>query len=220
MKKAGFKCYLLALWRWLHRIGPMRLQQSMDRFERRIIVRNMKKRGSLKLNLGSGNWFRWDYVNIDKYNKADEMEDICRLTKYKANSVDEILVDHVLEHLARKELPKALEQWYRVLKPGGKLVIRCPHFGLYVREWLEEAEDDCCQEWSIINIFGHDEEGMYHKNGFTLKTLSDRVQKAGFTIRKLEITDNSYRFSKKSPHYREDGDIYCEGLKPPVLKWP
>lgn len=190
----------------------MRLQQSMDRFERRINVRNMKKRGPLKLNLGSGDWFRWDYVNIDKYNKADEMEDICRLTKYKANSVDEILADHVLEHLARKELPKALVQWYRVLKPGGKLVIRCPHFGLYVREWLEEAEDDCCQEWSIINIFGHDEEGMYHKNGFTVDILRDHVEGAEFQVVEIKISEN--RFPRDNLEYREKGDIYCEAVKP------
>lgn len=40
------------------------------------------------------------------------------------NSVDEILASHILEHLP--DTVAALDEWWRIVKPGGKIVIRVP----------------------------------------------------------------------------------------------
>lgn len=191
---------------------PIQLRRSMDRMERRFDVRKLKREGPLKLNLGSGDYIRWNYVNIDKYNpKADEIADVCDLCRYRNDSVDEVVANHLLEHLARKMVPLALREWFRVLKPGGKLILRCPNFEQYLREWLE-ADADYRRGWGIINIFGHDEEGMYHKNGFALDMLRDQIEEAGLQVIDIKITKN--RFPRENFEYRENGDIYCEAVKP------
>ena len=89
--------------------------------------------------------------------------------------------------------------------------MRCPNFELYLREWLE-ADEDYRQGWGIINIFGHDNEGMYHKNGFTVEILRGQVEEAGFQVSEIKITEN--RFPQGNFGYRENGDIYCEAVKP------
>lgn len=45
---------------------------------------------------------------------------------FEDNSADEIHMYHVLEHL--QEPIKKIEDLHRILKPGGKLFIRVPHF--------------------------------------------------------------------------------------------
>ena len=206
------KYSLLALWRWLHSVVPSRLQQPMDRLERRYDMWKLKREGTPKLNLGCGNFFRWGYVNIDKYNsRADEMADVCDLHRYRDNSVAEVLAEHLIEHLPRRMVPQALREWYRVLKSGGRLILHCPNFELYLREWLE-ADTDYRRGWGIINIFGHDEEGMYHKNGLTVDILRALVEEAGFQVTEIKITEN--RFARDSLEYRKNGDIYSEAIKP------
>ncbi len=69
--------------------------------------------------------------------------------------MDEILASHLIEHLPRHDVIRALREWYRVLKIGGKLIVRCPNFELYVREWLEESPD-YREGQGMMNIFGHD----------------------------------------------------------------
>ena len=45
---------------------------------------------------------------------------------FKDNSFDKIIATHVLEHLA--DLPRVMEELWRILKPGGILKITVPHF--------------------------------------------------------------------------------------------
>lgn len=66
-----------------------------------------------------------DVVDIENY--VDVVHDL-NVTPYpfEDNYADEIHLYHVLEHL--QEPLKKLEELHRILKPGGKLHIRVPHF--------------------------------------------------------------------------------------------
>ena len=82
------------------------------------------------LNLGCGTTriphsIGVDVVKIDSY--VDIVHDLNRIPyPFKSNSVDEIHIYHTLEHLS--EPLKKIEECYRILKIGGKLFIRVPHF--------------------------------------------------------------------------------------------
>ena len=82
-----------------------------------------------RLNLGCGNDYREGWVNHDylPHVKADVYFD---LNKYpyplKAGQFDGVYASHVIEHLDRPI--RALEEIHRVLKPGGILVMKSPHF--------------------------------------------------------------------------------------------
>jgi len=66
-----------------------------------------------------------DVVKIDNF--VDVVHDFNIVPyPFKNNSADEIHLYHVLEHL-HKPLEK-MEELHRILKPGGKLYLRVPHF--------------------------------------------------------------------------------------------
>lgn len=80
---------------------------------------------------------------------------------YKNDTFDLIVALDVLEHI--KEDLKALAEWNRVLKPGGKLLITVPAY-----QWL----------WS-----DHDE-SLHHYRRYTLSSLHSRVNREGFKVNK------------------------------------
>ncbi len=81
-----------------------------------------------KLNLGCGNKILKGWVNLDKFplEGVDVVYDIEDLPlPFDSEQFDEILCEDILEHV---EYIDVLREIYRILKKGGKLHIRVPHF--------------------------------------------------------------------------------------------
>jgi predicted SAM-dependent methyltransferase len=84
----------------------------------------------IKLDIGCGNACREGYIGMDIAKFSKDVKIIVNLEKQKIpckdNSVDEIYCAHVLEHLNNPI--EVLDEFNRILKPGGKLIIRVPYF--------------------------------------------------------------------------------------------
>ncbi|MCX6815390.1 MAG: methyltransferase domain-containing protein [Candidatus Aenigmarchaeota archaeon] len=83
---------------------------------------------TLKLHVGCGTKKLEGYVNCDiaKDVNPDVVVDICALSKkFKKKSVDEILTEHMLEHV--DDFVKAMKEIHAVLKKGGKAHIVVPY---------------------------------------------------------------------------------------------
>ena len=81
----------------------------------------------IKLNVGSGKTIKEGYVNVDKYcEESDVKLDAGDLSDYEDNSVDEVLSEHMLEHVPKNGVVPVLQEWYRVLKSGGVLNLNIP----------------------------------------------------------------------------------------------
>lgn len=80
-------------------------------------------------------------------------------------SQDFVYASHVLEHLV--DYRKALREWYRVLKPGGKLLLLVPDHGKVNTILL-----DCS-----------------HVHAFIADTLVEAVESAGFTVEECNSID-------------------------------
>jgi predicted SAM-dependent methyltransferase len=94
----------------------------------------------VKLHLACGGT-RWkDYVNVDLFPEetyiadssrngcvADVFADI-RSLGLPDNTVDEFFCSHALEHFTRWVGRRMLQDWYRMLKPGGRLHLETPDF--------------------------------------------------------------------------------------------
>ena len=95
----------------------------------------------MKLHLGSGKNVKEGYTNIDKYVDFPGVEklDIFNLP-YDDNSVDEILSEHLAEHIGFKDEEKFWRECARVLKPGGKIITETPDMEWLCKQFLE-AED-------------------------------------------------------------------------------
>lgn len=82
----------------------------------------------MKLNLGCGTDIRSGWVNLDKtkLEGVDVVHDIEKLPlPFEGGCFDEILCSDVLEHV---EYIPLLKDLHRVLKPGGVLTVKVPHF--------------------------------------------------------------------------------------------
>src|SRR3989339_1317786 len=81
-----------------------------------------------KLNLGCGNDIKQGWVNLDsaKLPGVNVVRNIEELPlPFGDGEFDEILANDILEHV---EYVPVLKDIHRILKKGGKLTIRVPHF--------------------------------------------------------------------------------------------
>ena len=112
----------------------------------------------------------WDYTTTDLHSPlADVKADICALP-FEGNTYDFILCNHVLEHIP--DDLKAMEELYRVLKPGGTAILQVP---------LEEDRENTFEDDSITDqqkrtrIFGqYDHVRIYGQDYYK------RLQEVGF----------------------------------------
>lgn len=84
----------------------------------------------MKLNLGAGNLKKEGYVNVDN-NKAcnpDLLRDIGRGLPYADCVVEEILAEHLIEHLPAEEFIFFFNECHRVLRDGGILHLKAPYY--------------------------------------------------------------------------------------------
>jgi SAM-dependent methyltransferase len=170
----------------------------------------------LRLHLGCGSVHLDGYVNLDKYptKGADRVMSADRLY-YADESVDEICSSHMIEHLNVEELDEALREWRRVLKPHGRVVVRCPNFEIYLREWLA-GDDEYRLGWGRTNLFGHSNrgEGLWHRHGFSPGSLTLLFEKHGFSTVKCEVAATRPEYDH-TIEYRPDGDIIYQGERTP-----
>ena len=112
----------------------------------------------------------WDYTTSDLHSPlADVKADICALP-FEDNSYDFILCNHVLEHIPNDL--KAMEELYRVLKPGGTAILQVP---------LEEDRENAFEDDAITDqqertrIFGqYDHVRVYGQDYY------NRLEEVGF----------------------------------------
>jgi len=81
-----------------------------------------------KLNLGCGIVKLKGYINCDisPEVKPDKIVDLEKKLPFKTNSVDEIIVHHVIEHV--NNIIPLLKEFHRICKKGGVIDIRVPHY--------------------------------------------------------------------------------------------
>ena len=119
-----------------------------------------------------------DYTTSDLESPiADVKADICNLP-FKENEFDVVFCNHVLEHIT--DDTKAMQELYRVLKPGG--------FGIFqVPQELSRAktfeDDSITNKKERTKIFGqYDHVRVYGRDYF------DKLKVIGFKVDKIEYT--------------------------------
>ncbi len=84
-----------------------------------------------RLHIGGGSVHLSGFVNLDR----KDGQEAYPLTQ-PDNSVEEILASHVLEHFSHRDVSLVLQDWVRVLKPGGKLRLAVPDFEIVAKDYL------------------------------------------------------------------------------------
>lgn len=133
---------------------------------------------TVKLNIGAGTMRMEGWTSLGLDDAHDIRGDI-RTIPLENDSVDEAMAIHVLEHLYLWDVPAALTEWLRVLKPGATLAIEMPDLIKCCRNVVDGAEP----RRGLWGIYGDDSYGdvlMLHKHGQTPESLKKLLREAGF----------------------------------------
>jgi SAM-dependent methyltransferase len=137
----------------------------------------------------------WRELRLD-INPAVNPDILCSMTDMHplaTGSIDAIWSSHNLEHLYRHEVPVALAEFIRVLRPGGHTLVTLPDMQriaeLAASGGLEnEAYNSPAGPITPLDmIYGHTASlahgnlHMAHKTGFTALTLRQVLGEAGFS---------------------------------------
>lgn len=153
----------------------------------------------MKLNLGCGADLLHDYLNVDihkpKRSKTGENADqfkfhqssVTELFWLEDNSVFEIRAKDIIDHIHWKDLEPTFREWNRVLKIGGKLILRDildfeKSFNQYFRSKHNKKDWKKIQHWA--EMFSCEEERFRSKNLLESIYLGKLLNSCGFEVEK------------------------------------
>lgn len=134
----------------------------------------------LLINLGSGQRpFGPGWTNVDcnpRWN-PDVVVDGSSMPMFADASADMIVLHHVLEHFGCGEGLGMLRECYRILSPGGRLIVTVPDMRMLVKGWITSKISD---QIYFTNVYGAymGEEADRHKWGFTWTSLEEQLREA------------------------------------------
>ena len=138
----------------------------------------------------------WHEIRLDADERVnpDLTGSMVRMTAVADGLADAVYSSHNIEHLYPHEVPLALAEFLRALKPDGFLVLTCPDLQSLCRLVVE----DKLNEPAYISaagpiapldvLYGHRAAMaagnlfMAHRCGFTLRTLMAALREAGFAV--------------------------------------
>ncbi len=119
-----------------------------------------------------------EYVTTDLNSPlADVKADICNLP-FDDNSFDVILCNHVLEHIPNDT--KAMQELYRILKPGGWGVLQIPQDLNRATTFEDNSITDKNERAKIFGQYDHVR--IYGRDYF------EKLRTVGFTVEEVDFT--------------------------------
>lgn len=106
-----------------------------------------------RIELGSGPHGEPGFIHVDaiKSGNVDVEADIRNLYWLEDDSIHEIYSAHAVEHISYTEIETVLKDWFRALKPGGRITIKMPDLDFLCRAYVEGIHST---EEIMVAIFG------------------------------------------------------------------
>jgi ubiquinone/menaquinone biosynthesis C-methylase UbiE len=157
----------------------------------------VNKPGKLHLTFRNPEW-QEVRLDIDPEMKPDIVANMIAMSPVADGSMDAVWSSHNLEHLYAHEVPVALAEFFRALKPGGFVLITMPDLqkaAEYIAAGNLEGvlyESPAGPVTPIDIVFGYRRSiargntFMAHRTGFTADSLTKKLAAAGFHRIKVE----------------------------------
>ena len=130
--------------------------------------------------------------DIDPNVNPDILGTITDMSGVESESVDAVYSSHNVEHVYPHQVPQMLSEFYRVLKPGGFLLVTCPDLRSVCAALLRTGpmavlyQSGMGPVTPLDILYGHiasvkaGNEYMAHKGGFSIESLTRQLREAGF----------------------------------------
>jgi len=154
-------------------------------------------------------------LDIDAVVRPDILADITGMPEVPSESVDAVWSSHNIEHVFTHEAPKVFGEFFRVLRPGGQVVIATPDLQRAAERIVNGRLDEPMYESEagpiapIDMLYGFTksiERGnpfMAHRTGYTARTLTQRLKDVGFVDVRVSRT-------------RQANSLWAEARRPPA----
>ncbi len=139
----------------------------------------------IKLHIGGKEAHpEWKIFDIESRPEVDFVGNAADLSQFTDNSIQEIYASHVLEHFyygLGNELILVLKEWYRVLQPGGKLMISVPNLQILCQLY-SQAELSVQEKYHLMRIIfgGQTNEYDVHRAGLDFDIIQLYLNQSGF----------------------------------------
>lgn len=169
--------------------GGWRLRQWISCMAKPIVPKNIYA-SAKRLNLGSSNRLLPGYVNADLLpeHKPDVICSVDKLDFAQDGAYDLVRASHVLEHFTVADCKRVIEEWKRVIRPGGYLVVCCPDYirlswrAILCPQGFDSLSDRFMPGW-MNGLYALDlPPALGHKSVFTERSLCHLLQNAGFRV--------------------------------------
>lgn len=125
----------------------------------------------IRLNIGAGDTKIEGFTPIDRKLGTEAYP-----LDYADGSVDEIRASHIVEHFTYAEAVHAMKEWFRVLKPGGRIRVAVPD----VDKVFAQKKPGEADIWRFHLMGGQTDENDIHKSAWDRDALERLLYSAGF----------------------------------------
>lgn len=137
-------------------------------------------------------------LDVDPDVEPDVVASITDMSPVPERSVDAVYSHHNIEHIFAHEVPLAMSEFFRVLRPGGEVMLATPDLQLVARTIASGRLEDTLYRSPAGSITALDvvyglrsdiltgREYMAHRTGYTRGTLARKLGQAGFVD--VEVT--------------------------------
>ena len=174
--------------------------------------------GKVLIHLGCGRMDDPRYINVDgvPFPHVHYVSRLETLPMFADDIADLVYACHVLEHFSYRRSPRVLEEWRRVLKPGGVLRLSVPDFDKMTAMYAAENRN---VPLTLPPLMGT-QEGQFgfHMTIFNDAYLTDLLKAAGFSAVRPWDPKNAayYRFNDWAGRYvygKYPVSLNLEGVK-------
>lgn len=172
-----------------------------------------KKDEPIRLNIGAGGKRYPGWIGVDAVERSGA--DVIAMADnlpFEDCTVDEVMAIHVLEHIVPWDVQATLAEWFRVLKPGSKIILEMPDIIKCCQNIIDGVvkggkHPDQLGYWGAFGDPRLRDVFMLHRWGYTFKTLKPMMEEAGF----IKVKEFETQFH---PAGRRVRDFRLEAIKP------
>lgn len=143
----------------------------------------LEERGDARLHIGGlvrkpG----WQVLNVNPGEHVDHVGDLRDLSRFSDASFDMVYASHVFEHLGhRKDLPRALREVARILRPRGRFFVSVPNLKTLCALFAHSDVTDQQRKTLMMMMYGaQEDEHDFHYIGFWDWYLASHLATVGF----------------------------------------